>query len=202
MSSPQPILQHSSDLAAAAHAAHVTPFFDTSATDALLTQARKHSARSLYLGLAVLLVSLAALVIILFTTKRPEPAGNRLTPVDCCENDKAKILQCPACGGYDPLVYVALVVLVISSAGGVALLRTAARTAKRATDLEDDRLALRDARLAWELSRGLPDWMEKEPKSTTTEPNGRKITRGREYSFPRQRTQQQIVEGLMGRISK
>jgi hypothetical protein len=102
--------------------------------------------------------------------------------------------------------YFVLGMLVIAMLSGLMLIGQSSSLTKRLGLLEADVRFLHDLEIALKIAERLPTYIQKEPRTIIREnqgtPTAKEIEKTPDYSFPRQRTQQQIAEGVMSRINK
>lgn len=102
--------------------------------------------------------------------------------------------------------YVVLAVLATAMVAGLVLITQSGAVNKRLARWEEELRFLHDLKMALEISEQLPAYIQKEPKTIIREnqgtPNAKETEKAADFVFPRQRTQQQIVESLMGRMPK
>lgn len=182
----------------------------------LLANSKSDAAKSLRWGVIIIVLSLVALIALAFISKR-EPTSNSSVSECACSNGK---LTCATgcCPLYDWSIYGFVLVALIGLGLGWILLKNYVTASKKISELNDRYFALSDLRVVWEMSKGLADWVEGEPETITEETKNqepkakqegggntstsetKKTIKGKEYAFPRQRAQQQIIETLLARI--
>lgn len=97
---------------------------------------------------------------------------------------------------------IGLIILVaFGFAGGIIALRSYRISLVNTRSLRNVLLLLHDVQLAWQISKSLPEWSEKEPQRTVREwENGnprKEEIKGMEWLYPQHRARQQIIEVLL-----
>ncbi len=179
--------------------------------------ASKAEARnSLRWGAFIIILTLLTSIGIAVVSKRDTHAIGTSVNAICCNG---QVVQSQGINPlYDYSIYGFIVISLTGLGLGWVLVKHYVATSKKVISLNDQRQLLNELRATWEMSKGLADWVEKEPKSTVRDKKvtsktedsknssqveeGKSTTKGKEYSYPRQLAQQQIIETLLSRISK
>ena len=113
---------------------------------------------------------------------------------------------------YDTSVYGFLSVAALSFFISIILFKVYASTLKKDEGFQRELISMRDIEIAWELSKELPDEIEKQQgviertiekehdaHGKVSKETIKEIPKAKETSFPKQRAQQEIIEALISK---
>ncbi len=196
----------------------IKSLFEDNKLQSLINESKSAAVISIRWGIFIIVVAFITLIALAFITKRDSDTNAIATECACCNGKITCFNGC--CSTYDLSIYGFMFVAIIGLGIGVILIRHYVAASKKATDLNDHHLTIRELQVAWEMAKGLADWIENEPETKVEEKKSAQIkskeedtskpnladekitTKGKGYSFPRQRAQQQIIETLLSRNSK
>ncbi|MBI3219076.1 MAG: hypothetical protein HYZ44_06170 [Bacteroidetes bacterium] len=171
------------------------------------------ASRSIRWAAFIIIISLAAMVAMAFVSRKSEmpPAQEYF----CCNN---KLTYTGGFSMYDYSIYGFIALSIFGVGIGWVLVQNYVSATKKVASLIDQYEMTRSLQVAWEMSKGLADWSESVPKSEvidqkTTEidskspdsskvVDGKTVNKGVEYTYPRQRAQQQIIETILSKIGR
>ncbi len=192
--------------------------FEDNKLQSLIKESKSIAIISLRWGIFIIVLALITLIALTFISKRDSATNATATECACCNGKITCFNVC--CSTYDLSIYGFMFVAIIGLGIGVILIRHYVAASKKANDLNDQHLTISELQVAWEMSKGLADWIENEPETKVEEKKNVELkskegdaskanqtdekvtTKGKGYSFPRQRAQQQIIETLLSRSSK
>jgi hypothetical protein len=177
---------------------------------------KSEARNSMRWGVFVIVIALLTIIGLAIVSKRDAHTISITTESFCCNG---KIVQSSGCCPlYDFAIYGFIFLSLVGLAIGWILMQHYVAASKKVMEINDQRQTLAELQAAWEMTKGLADWAEQEPetiiqekKKSYSKPEESRVaeiieekttTKGKEYSFHRQRAQQQIIETLLSRISK
>jgi hypothetical protein len=197
----------------------IKSLFEDNKLQSLIKESKSVAIISLRWGIFIIILALITLIALAFISKRD--SATNANECACCNGKITCFNVC--CSSYDLSIYGFMFVAIMGLGIGVILIRHYVAASKKANDLNEQYLTISELQVAWEMSKGLADWIENEPETRIEEKKYSKeskdskevkdesqtepaittfTTKGKEYSYPRQRAQQQVIETLLSRSSK